>query len=53
MRTPGQKERRLLSLLDERQFRCILDVMLDEKEFLSDYGIRALSRWHEPHSLRP
>jgi len=49
MRTPGQKERRLLALVDERQLRCILDVMLDEKEFLSDYGIRALSRRHQDH----
>ena len=31
------------------QLRCILKYMLDEKEFLSPYGIRALSRFHRDH----
>jgi hypothetical protein len=54
MHTPGDRERRLLSVVDETQLRRILCIMLDEKEFLSDYGIRALSRIHEqqPFILR-
>lgn len=49
MHAPGEQERRLLSVVDETQLRRILLVMLDEQEFLSDYGIRALSRIHEQH----
>ena len=51
MHTPGDCERRLLSVVDQTQLRRILLVMLDEKEFLSDYGIRALSRIHEQHAF--
>lgn len=43
------KRGRFLSLVDEPKIRRILSVMLDEKEFLSDYGIRALSRYHLEH----
>ncbi len=46
MRTPGASERRLLSIVKPDQLRRILAVMLDEKEFLSPYGIRALSKVH-------
>ena len=46
MITPGIGERRLMSIVDERQLRAILRIMLDEQEFLSPYGIRALSRIH-------
>jgi hypothetical protein len=46
MRTPGDAERRLLSIVDRDQLRRVLQVMLDEREFLSPYGIRALSRIH-------
>jgi hypothetical protein len=49
MRTRGQGERRLLSILDRDQLRRVLRVMLDENEFLSEYGIRALSRVHMNH----
>jgi hypothetical protein len=41
------KERRLLSIVDRDRLRRVLKVMLDEKEFLSPYGIRALSRVHK------
>ena len=47
MRTTGQGERRLLSIVDAEKLRRILKYMLDENEFLSPYGIRALSRHHE------
>ena len=42
----GQKDRRLGAILDETKLRRVLEKMLDEKEFLSPYGIRALSRFH-------
>ena len=49
MMTPGIGERRLMSIVDERQLRAILRIMLDEREFLSPYGIRALSQIHRDH----
>jgi hypothetical protein len=42
----GQNDRLLLSIIDEGRLRGILRLMLDESEFLSPYGIRALSRSH-------
>ena len=53
MRTPGEGSRRLLSLVDQDQLRRVLNVMLDEREFLSPFGIRALSRIHrdQPYVL--
>ena len=41
--------RRLLSLVSRRQLKRVLDRMLDESEFLSPYGVRALSRFHADH----
>ncbi len=49
MVTPGRGLRRLLSIVNENQLRSILKYMLDENEFLSPYGIRALSRYHREH----
>jgi hypothetical protein len=46
MRTPGNHERRLLSIVDADKLRRALRYMLDENEFLSPHGIRALSRYH-------
>ena len=46
---PNVKGRRLLSLVDEAQLRRILEVMLDESEFLGPHGIRAVSRYHAEH----
>ncbi|MGE3844430.1 MAG: glucosidase [Vicinamibacterales bacterium] len=50
---PGIGERRLLSLLRGSRMKKLLKRMLDETEFLSDYGVRALSRHHaqEPYTL--
>jgi hypothetical protein len=45
----GHSGRRLASVLDETKLRRVLAVMLDEKEFLSPHGIRALSRHHAEH----
>jgi len=51
---PGRGERRLLSLLRGHRMKRLLARMLDETEFLSDHGVRSLSRWHRDHpfSLR-
>src|SRR5437764_12947912 len=43
---PGLGERRLLSLLRGSRMKKLLRRMLDETEFLSPYGVRALSRSH-------
>ena len=40
-------EKQLLSLLRGHRMKKILQRMLDETEFLSDYGIRAVSKYHE------
>src|SRR6185295_708327 len=45
----GQNGRRLGAILDEHKLRRVLEKMLDEKEFLSEYGIRSLSRFHAEH----
>ena len=45
----GKGERRLLSLLRGHRMKMLLKRMLDETEFLSDYGVRALSRYHDEH----
>ncbi len=41
---PGRGQRRLLSLLRGHRMKCLLRRMLDPAEFLSDYGVRALSK---------
>ncbi len=46
---PGPTGRRLASILDETRLRRVLARMLDEKEFLSEFGIRSLSRYHADH----
>jgi hypothetical protein len=47
MKTAGTGERRLLSIVDKDKLKKVLVKMLDESEFLSPYGIRALSRYHK------
>jgi hypothetical protein len=46
MRTPGSEARRLLSIVTLDRLRRLLTVMLDESEFFSPFGVRALSRAH-------
>jgi len=46
MKTPGMQERRLLAVADGERLRRVLRLMLDEREFLSPYGVRSLSRRH-------
>jgi hypothetical protein len=45
----GVAGNRLGSILDETRLRRVLAKMLDEKEFLSEFGIRSLSRYHNEH----
>ena len=45
----GYGERGIAAVVNPERLRRILTRMLDEKEFLSPYGIRALSRYHEEH----
>jgi len=45
----GVAGRELLALVNQDKLRRILARMLDENEFLSPYGIRALSRYHAEH----
>jgi hypothetical protein len=46
---PGGERPRHLALVSEQQLRALLRRMLDPDEFLSDYGIRALSKYHLDH----
>jgi len=57
---PGRGERRLLSLMRGHRMKLVLRHMLDETHFLSDYGVRSLSKCYEkqpyvfqlgPHNL--
>jgi hypothetical protein len=45
----GHAGRGLFALVNRDRLRRILARMLDEAEFLSPYGIRAVSRWHADH----
>jgi hypothetical protein len=45
----GVAERGILALVNQDRLRRILTRVLDEREFLSPYGIRALSRYHADH----
>ena len=41
--------RRFLSLVNRQRLKSVLRYMLNEEEFLSPYGVRALSRYHQAH----
>jgi mannosylglycerate hydrolase MGH1-like protein len=45
----GVADRGILALVNPERLRRILTKMLDESEFLSPYGIRALSKFHDQH----
>jgi hypothetical protein len=45
----GVGERGLIALLTPERLRRVLSKMLDEGEFLSPYGIRSLSKFHDRH----
>ncbi len=46
---PGMGERRLLALVRGHRMKRLLKRMLDPDEFLSDYGVRSLSKHHAEH----
>jgi Glycosyl hydrolase family 63 C-terminal domain len=46
---PGHNEHLLLAIVNQKKLPRILKIMLDEAEFLSEYGIRGLSRYHRDH----
>ncbi|MFI5011866.1 MAG: glucosidase [Hyphomicrobiales bacterium] len=46
---PGMKGSLLLALLRGHRMKAVLARMLDETEFLSDYGVRSVSKVHEAH----
>ncbi|MGI8890425.1 MAG: MGH1-like glycoside hydrolase domain-containing protein [Chthoniobacterales bacterium] len=46
---PGAGERRLIALTRGHRMKCLLRRMLDPAEFLSDHGVRSLSKFHEEH----
>jgi hypothetical protein len=48
---PGMGERHLASILTRERLVSVLRTMLDEDEFLSEFGIRSLSKYHEAHPV--
>jgi hypothetical protein len=47
--TPGADDTRLLAIARAFRSSKVLERVLDRNEFLSDYGIRSLSRYHLEH----
>ncbi len=51
LKQKGQSARRLLSVVDETRLRRLLSRMLDKDEFLSDHGLRSVSKYHQDHPV--
>ncbi|KAJ7703229.1 Six-hairpin glycosidase-like protein [Mycena rosella] len=49
MKVGGKEQRRLMALASKERLVKILEKMLDEDEFLSEHGIRSLSKQHKEH----
>jgi len=52
MDQPGGGVRQLLSIVSREELPRVLRLMLDESEFLSPHGIRAVSQFHRDHPYR-
>jgi hypothetical protein len=52
IRLKGYASRQMMSALDEINLRRVLKIMLDTDEFLSDHGIRSISKRHERDPYR-
>lgn len=48
----GKGESRLLAILRGHRMKMIMKRMFDETEFLSDFGVRSLSKFHKEHPYR-
>jgi hypothetical protein len=46
VKAPGENSRRLLSIVNRDHLVKVLKHMLDENEFLSEFGIRSVSKYH-------
>lgn len=49
IRAPGEQSRRLLSIVNRQRLVRVLNYLLDESEFLSPFGVRSVSRYHQEH----
>lgn len=52
MNRRGKDDRLLLSLVSKERLEKILKRMLDETEFLSEHGVRSLSKYHDDHPYK-
>jgi hypothetical protein len=48
---PGASGTHLMSVFGRQRLERVLQRMFDETEFLSPYGLRAVSQWHRDHPL--
>ena len=48
---PGANDNIMLALVREHQLRRMLTYMLDEEEFLSPFGVRSVSKYHQEHPV--
>jgi hypothetical protein len=49
VKSPGKHSRRLLSIVNRDHLIRVLRPMLAENEFLSEFGIRSVSKYHKNH----
>ena len=51
MAVPGENDNVMAALVREDQLRRMLTYMLDEDEFLSPFGVRSVSKYHQEHPV--